>query len=295
MLLEELRTFVAVIDYKNFTKAGQALNIAQPTVSLHIKNLEAELEVPLLIRSNKTFFITQEGELLYERANQLLQLAEKTKEEILWQHQKLSGSLRIAASYTIGESILPEVVTSLRHKFPKLHVEVMIENTEEVESAVRELRCDIGCIEGSVPARELNIQPFMYDELIVVAVHTHPLAQRDHVDLADLQTAHWVMREKGSGTRQFTDYLLRSIGQINPSCTIFSSNEGVKQAVLSGLGIAAVSAHTAKRALDRGELVQLNVDVSPQKRSFSTLLSPLMGNKRHVEVFLEELKSMYGK
>lgn len=270
------------------------MNLAQPTVSLHIKNLECELNVALLVRSNKTFHVTPEGELLYERAIQLLKLAEKTKEEIWWKHYEVSGQLRIAASYTIGEYLLPEVLTKLHQKFPHLQVEVTIENTEDVESAVRELRCDIGCIEGSVPAKELIIKPFMYDELILVAVNTHPLAKRDHVDLADLQAAHWVMREKGSGTRQFTDYLLRSIGQVNPSCTIFSSNEGVKQAVLSGLGIAAVSVYTAKRALERGELVTLQVDVAPQKRVFSTLHSPLMGEKRHVEVFVKELKAMYG-
>ncbi|MEK3936200.1 LysR family transcriptional regulator [Sporosarcina sp. FSL W7-1349] len=294
MLLEELKTFITVVEHQNFTKAAKELNLAQPTVSLHIKNLESELNVPLLVRSHRTFHVTPEGELLYERAIQLLKLAEKTKEEILWKHQEVSGKLRISASYTIGEYLLPEVLTVLHQKFPHLQAEVTIENTEDVETAVRELRCDVGCIEGSVPAKELIIKPFMFDELILVAVNTHPLAKLDHVELADLQSAHWIMREKGSGTRQFTDYLLRSIGQVNPSCTIFGSNEGVKQALLSGLGIAAVSVYTAKRALDRGELVPLKVDVISQKRVFSTLHSPLMGEKRHVEVFIKELKMMYG-
>lgn len=289
MLLEELRTFVAVVDCKNFTRAGKALNLAQPTVSLHIKNLESALHVPLLVRRNKTFHITQEGQLLYERAMQLLQLAAQTKEDLLSLHDEVSGMLRVAASYTIGESILPDVLTRLRAKYPNLHVEVSIGNTVEVETAVRELRADLGCVEGSVEAKELIVEPFMTDELLVVAASKHPLAQQERVTTDDLQNAHWIMREKGSGTRQYSDYLLRSIGQRKPSYTVIGSNEGVKQAVLSGLGIAAISVHTAKRPLGRGEIVPLNCETIPLKRSFSILRSPLSDEKKHISAFIEEL------
>ncbi|WP_082786761.1 MULTISPECIES: LysR family transcriptional regulator [Sporosarcina] len=291
MLLEELKTFVAVIEKKNFTRAGESLNISQPTVSLHIKHLEDELKASLLVRANKTFHITPAGVVLYERAIQLLHLAEQTKEEILWQHNEVSGILRIAASYTIGESVLPEILTRLHYKYPDLHVEVAIANTEDVEIAVREFRSDIGCIEGSVQTKGLIIQPFMEDELILVAASGHPLTNIRHPKGADLQTSHWVMREVGSGTREYTDYLLQSIGNVKPSKTVIGSNEGVKKAILCGLGIAAVSIHTVKAELDSGKLVQLKVDVPLQKRIFSTLYSPLMAAKKHVTVFLEELRS----
>lgn len=291
MQLEELKTFVAVIEKKNFTRAGESLNISQPTVSLHIKHLEEELKAPLLIRANKTFHITSAGEILYERAIQLLHLAQQTKEEILWQHNKVSGILRIAASYTIGESVLPAILTRLHNKYPELHVEVTIVNTVDVEISVREFRSDVGCIEGSVQEKGLIIQPFMEDKLIVVAASGHPLVSMHHPKGEGLQTSHWIMREKGSGTREYTDYLLQSIGNIQPSKTVIGSNEGVKKAVLCGLGIAAVSVHTVKDELSSGRLVQLNIDVPSQKRIFSTLYSPLMAEKKHVAVFLEELQS----
>lgn len=290
MQLEELKTFVTVVNEKNFTRAGIKLNIAQPTVSLHIRNLEEQLNVPLLVRSNKSFHITPEGQLLYERAMQLLNLAEETKEEILWLHQEVSGKLRIAASYTIGESIIPEVLAHLHSQYPKIFVEVSIANTEDVEKAVRELRCDVGCIEGRITSNDVTITPFMEDELILVVAASHPFARYPSIDSSVLEHAHWVLREKGSGTRQYTDFLLRSIGQLKPSCTIIGSNEGVKQAVLHGLGIAAVSYHTVKKELERGELVVLNADVLPQHRIFSTLHSTLLEEKRIVQVFLEALQ-----
>lgn len=289
MLLEELKTFIAVVDHQNFTKAGGALSLAQPTVSLHVKNLEEELKTPLLLRSNKTFQVTPAGKLLYRRAKELLYLAEQTKEEVMWHHRQVSGNLHISASYTIGESVLPKVLTDLHKRYPDLHVEVDITNTEEVEHAVRAFRCDVGCIEGSVKSQGLTITPFLEDELILVTANHHVLAQKNDLNAVDLQAAHWVTREKGSGTREYTDYLLESIGPVKPSRTVFSSNEGIKKAVLCGLGIAAVSKHTVQNELENGMLVQLKADVLQRTRTFSALYSPLLADKRHVAVFLEEL------
>ena len=293
LLLEELKTFVAVVEKRNFTSAGKYLNISQPTVSLHIKNLEAEFKASLLVRANKVFDITPTGQLLYERAKQLLYLAEQTKEEVLWQQSHVSGKLRIAASYTIGESVLPKVLMKLHTAYPDLHVEVTISNTEHVETAVREFKTDVGCIEGNVRVEGLIIQPFMEDELILVATSGHPLAGMSPLNATDLQSCHWVMREKKSGTRQYTDYLLQSIGNVIPSKTIISSNEGVKKAVLSGLGIAAVSVLTVRDELKNGKLVQLHFDTTQHKRTFSTLCSPSMLQKRNVTVFLKELMSTF--
>lgn len=293
MQLEELRTFIAVVDSKNFTKAGNELNISQPTVSLHVKNLEDELNITLLVRSNKSFHITNAGQLLYERAKQLIQLASQTKEEIQWQQKEVSGILRIAASYTIGESILPDVLNRLLKKHPALQFEVSIENTEGVEAAVRELRCDIGCIEGSIDAKELVIQPFMEDQLILVANPYHPLAQTENISKIDLQSAHWIMRENGSGTREYTNYILNSIGQIKPSRTVIGSNEGVKKLVLCGVGIAMVSVHTVRKELDTGELIPLRFNLTLPKRRFSTLLSPLVQKKRHIAIFSDELSQFH--
>lgn len=290
MLIDELKTFVTVVEMRNFTKAGEFLHVSQPTVSLHIKHLEAELKSTLLVRANKTFQITPAGEILYSRAKQLLHLAEQTKDEILWQHNRVGGILRISASYTIGESVIPKILTQLHRKYPDLHVEVEIVNTEDVEIAVREFRSDVGCIEGSANAEELLIRPFMEDELILVAASRHPLAQIHQLKAVHFQSAHWVMREKGSGTREYTNYLLQSIGNTKPSKTVISSNEGVKRAVLCELGIAAVSIHTVKEELQSGTLVQLKGDIPSQKRNFSVVYSPLMAEKRHVSIFLEELQ-----
>lgn len=289
MQLEELKTFVEVKSVKSFTKAAQNLNISQPTASLHIKNLETELNTPLFIRTKKTFHSTPAGQLLYQRAQQLLKLAEQTKEEILWQHKEVNGILRIAASYTIGESVIPEIVVAFNKKFPDLQFEITIKNTEEVELAVRDLKCDVGFIEGTVKATELLIQPFKKDQLILVSSNKHPFARKPTIEINELLYTHWIMREKGSGTREYTDYLLQAIGNVAPSKTIISTNEGIKQILLNGLGIAVVSMSTVRNELARGELVKLNTDLEPLERTFAVLTTPLMSEKKHVQVFVDEL------
>ncbi|WP_213423984.1 LysR family transcriptional regulator [Bhargavaea massiliensis] len=287
MLLEQLRTFTEVAERRNFTKAGEALNLAQPTVSLHIRQLEEEFGTALFIRSRKQFSITPAGQLLYERARQLLTLAEETKEDMMRQSGELTGTLTIAASYTIGEYVLPRLLEDLLAAHPKLEVIISISNTEEVEAKVREFRCDVGCIEGTVRLDGLTAVPFMEDELIVVCGTGHPLAGKADVTPEDLQQARWITREEGSGTREHTDHLLRSLGHVKPGRMIIGSNGGVIQAVVAGLGIAAVSVHAAQDGLETGRLVQLDANIPPQKRTFSVLHAPAMQGHAAVSAFLE--------
>lgn len=287
MLLEQLKTFTEVAERKNFTKAGEALNLAQPTVSLHIRQLEEEFGTPLFIRSRKQFSITPAGRLLYEKARQLLALAEETKEDMMRQSGELTGTLTVAASYTIGEYVLPRLLENLLAAHPKLEVIISISNTEEVEAKVREFRCDVGCIEGTVRLDGLTAVPFMEDELIVVCGTGHPLARMADVSPEELQQARWITREEGSGTREHTDHLLRSLGHVKPARMIIGSNGGVIQAVVAGLGVAAVSVHAAKDGLETGQLVQLDAHLPPQKRTFSILHAPAMAGHAAVSTFLK--------
>lgn len=286
MLLEQLKTFTEVAERRNFTKAGEKLNLAQPTVSLHIRQLEEEFGTPLFIRSGRQFSITPGGKLLYERAKQLLALTEETKEDMMRQSGELTGTLKVAASYTIGESVLPRMLENLLANHPKLEVDISINNTEEVEAKVRELRCDVGCIEGTVRLEGLSAVPFMEDELIVVCGPGHPLAKKRDPRAADLQKARWITREEGSGTREHTDHLLRSLGHVKPRRMTIGSNGGVLQAVTAGLGIAAVSVHAAKDGLETGRLVRLDTGLPPQHRTFSVLHVPVMAERAAVAAFL---------
>lgn len=200
MYYDALKTFITLVETKNFTRAAELLHISQPSVSVHIKNLEAEFQTELFIRSPKLLKITPTGEILYKRAKQILSMYEQTQKDILELHSDIIGKLVIGASFTIGEYVLPSLLVELHSKHPNLELEVFIGNTEEIVRSVRLLDVDIGLIEGQTDDKELQIEPFMEDELFIVGSTNHELISKQCITIADLQNKTWFMREEGSGT-----------------------------------------------------------------------------------------------
>ena len=170
MYYDALKTFITLVEIKNFTKTAALLNMSQPNVSLHIKNLEKDFQTTLIERSPKSLKITPTGDLLYDRAKQIIMIYEQTKQEILEHHQLIKGELKIGASFTIGEYILPSLLIKLQTDFPELEIHVVIGNTEEIVELVRLLEVDIGLIEGQTNDKNISVKAFMKDELFIVAL-----------------------------------------------------------------------------------------------------------------------------
>ena len=245
MYYDALRTFITLAELKNFTKTAEVLHISQPSVSLHIKNLEKEFQTELFIRSPKYVQITPSGNILYNRAKQILSLYEQAKEDILALHDSVQGELKIGASFTIGEYILPAFLSKLQKDFPKLELTVIIGNTEEIVQHVREFQVDIGLIEGQMNDKELSIHPFMQDKLFIISSPAYS-GFKSNMTLNDLQNHTWITREEGSGTREYINHVIRSNGLKVKSLLTISSNQGVKESVRQGLGIPSFPAVSSR-------------------------------------------------
>ncbi|MGB3570331.1 MAG: LysR family transcriptional regulator, partial [Priestia megaterium] len=269
MYYDALKTFVSVVEEQSFTKAAEKLMISQPSVSVHIKNLEKEFQTSLFLRSPKMLKITPSGEILYDRAKQMIQIYEHTKRDIYEHHHRVKGMLTIGASFTIGEYILPSFLAKLREQYPDIDVEVTIGNTKEIAQLVRHFKVDVGLIEGHTEESDLHIQSFMDDELAIVASVDHPLAQLKKVEIDDLQNQRWVAREKGSGTREYLDHVLMSNGLKMKSMLTISSNQGIKEAIVHNLGMSVLSLCAIKEDVAQKHLSILNVNTAPFKRRFS--------------------------
>ncbi|MDV6379390.1 LysR family transcriptional regulator [Sporosarcina sp. GW1-11] len=282
MQIEELKTFIAVVDSENFTKAARVLKIAQPTVSLHVKNLESTLQTPLLTRTSRSFKVTAAGQLLYERALELIDLADRTKVELTHQQKRLKGPFRIAATPVIAEGILPDVLTRLHAKYPELQVELSAVESHMIADLLRKRKADVGCSD----IEELSsANVFMEDELLLVASSNHPLAHKKSSSILDLQSAYWILPSTEDMSRTLIDRSLHQYG-VKPNYAIVNSPESIKQSVLSGLGIAFLSRHSCKREIERGELAVLNYKVSPIRRPFYTLTTKQSAT---TQAFLDEL------
>lgn len=293
MYYDALRTFITLVEVKNFTKAAEKLHISQPSVSLHIKNLERELGTKLVVRSRKSFQVSPTGELLYNRAKQIIRIYEQTKRDILAHHQIIKGKLKIGASFTIGEYILPNLLVDVHNAYPELELEVIIGNTEEVIRHVQLFHVDIGLIEGQTNNKELTVHPFMQDELYVVASIHHPLTTKSQVTIADLQNQPWISREEGSGTREYLEHVIRSNGLKTKSILTISSNQGVKETVIKGMGLSLLSHSVIERDVALKQLTILNLQRIHFTRTFSYVFSPIMKSKQNVEAFLNMLKKKW--
>lgn len=290
MYYDALKTFVTLAELKNFTKTSEVLHISQPSVSLHIKNLEKEFQTELFIRSPKHVQITPTGNILYNRAKQILSLYEQTKEDILEHHHSVQGELKIGASFTIGEYILPSFLSKLQRDFPKLELTIIIGNTEEIIQHVRQFHVDIGLIEGQTNDKELSVHPFMQDELFIISSPGYPGFKRD-MTLHDLQNHIWITREKGSGTGEYINHVIRSNGLKVKSLLTISSNQGIKESVIKGMGISLLSHSVIEREVKHGDLSIIRLENQSFHRTFSYVLSPFMEHNRSVEAFIRVISS----
>ena len=288
--MDPLKVFVTVIEQKNFSRAGDILNLSQPGVSLHIRNLENELGTKLIYRSPKQVQITEPGKILYRHAKQMLNHYETAKREINEFNNVVSGTMKIGASFTIGEYYLPKVLAEFAARYPMVDIQIIISNSNDVIQGIRSNKLDIGLIEGETDYKDIDVMPFMNDEMIVVVPPDHPLSQMDLIEGNMLQNQTWVLREQGSGTRTYSDKLLSSLELNIKKTFIFTSIQGVKEAVMAGLGIALLSRLTVQKELKSNELKTFHLKNEPLIRPFSIVKKLDFEASKAMELFLRKVE-----
>lgn len=288
--MDPLKVFVTVIEQKNFSRAGDILNLSQPGVSLHIRNLENELGTKLIYRSPKQVQITEPGKILYRHAKQMLNHYETAIREINEFNNVVSGSMKIGASFTIGEYYLPKVLAEFAAQYPMVDIQIIISNSNDVIQGIRSNKLDIGLIEGETDYKDIDVMPFMNDEMIVVVPPDHPLSQMDLIEGNMLQNQIWVLREQGSGTRTYSDKLLSSLELNIKKTFIFTSIQGVKEAVMAGLGIALLSRLTVQKELKSNELKTFHLKNEPLIRPFSIVKKLDFEASKAMELFLRKVE-----
>ncbi|MGE6377108.1 LysR family transcriptional regulator [Peribacillus muralis] len=294
MYYDALKTFVTLVEVKNFTKTAEILLMSQPSVSLHVKKLEEEFQTKLFLRSPKFLKVTLTGEILYDRAKQMIAIYEQTIQDIQEHDRSIKGELKIGASFTIGEYILPSLLIDLQQDYPELELQVVIGNTEEIVKAVRLYNVDIGLIEGQTNEKELSVHPFMQDELFIVSSNDHELACQDEVAIADLHDQAWVTREVGSGTREYLNHVIRSNGLKIKSILTISSNQGIKETLIKhGSGLALLSRSVIERDVQNKILSIIPLKNESFNRMLSYVYSPIMEDKKNVKTFIRELNKKW--
>jgi len=252
--LRQIEVFTEVLKSGSTTQASQVLALSQSAVSAALADLENQLGVQLFDRVGKRLALNEHGRLLYPRAVGLLEQAG----EIEQLFKEDNGAIRLFASSTIGNYLLPGMITAYRRDFPTLPLELSVGNSQDAINAVADFRVDIGLIEGPCHEPDIVSEAWLEDELVVFAAPDADILQQP-ITLASLAAAPWILRERGSGTREIVDYLLLSyLPQFQLGMELGNS-EAIKHAVRHGMGISCLSRRVISDLLEAGTLVEVAV------------------------------------
>jgi len=259
--LRQLEIFIAVAETAQVTKASKKLFVTQSAVSMALAELENQLGGSLFDRHGRSLLLNARGRYLLPLAKDITTQVSNVETIMSERNDKLAGHIEVIASLSLGNYILPYLIGAFKRIHPRVHINMLVYNTQYAERMVVDGAMDIGFVEGKVTNEDIVIRPWFKDELVVLAGPSDPLAHNKFFDVkTDLKNSKWIMREQGSGTAAI--FLERMKDYIDDIHIVMEMGhpEAVKRAVESGVGIACLSSLTICREVENGWLKSLNVD-----------------------------------
>jgi DNA-binding transcriptional LysR family regulator len=293
MDLKVLEAFCRVVELKSFSRGAEAVSLSQPTVSAHIKSLEAEVGLRLLDRAGRSVTPTRAGELLYGHARRILAIRDEARRALAEHKGGLAGHLTIGGSSIPGAYVLPALVAAFKRQHPAVTLALTIGDSRGVARGVMEGRLEAGVIGAKFEEGRLRFETFVEDELVLAVPAAHPWARRAAVRPAELAEEPLVMRERGSGTRKVMEEALAARGVEPASLRVIlevSSNEAVRQAVKAGAGLAVISRRAIADDVRYGEMAGLRIQGIDLRRDFYLATHQSRGRSPLTEAFLTFLR-----
>lgn len=270
--LRQLQIFLAVAHSGSTTAAADLVALSQSAASAALNELENALSVKLFDRVGKRLVLNDSGRLLLPQARHMLDAADTIERQFA---DPASGSeLHIGASTTIGSYMLPSMIADYRRRYTGARVRALVANTADIVDAVVNFEVDAALIEGPCHASDVVVEPWMMDELIVVAAPHHPILQKGgKITFKMLREADWLLRESGSGTREAVEHALIPYLHHLPSSFEFGNSEAIKRAAAEGLGLSCLSRAVVEDLVESGKLVELETPLPTFRRHFYMVIS----------------------
>ena len=259
MDVRDLQVFLSVSKHLNYTRAGEEINLSQPSVSVRIHQLESELRVKLFEQLGKKVVLTDAGQLLVPYANRVIAAVDDAHHAVDELQGLERGSLRIGASTTPGMYLVPQVVARFKRSHPKIDIHLRIKDTREVEDGVLNNEFDFGFVGGHLAAAEVSAHAWLTDELLLVVSPDHRLGKKKTVRKQDLEGESFIVRESGSATRATIVAQLQQANFELDAVIEMENPESIKKAVQSGLGIAFISKFAIATELKAKTLTAIRV------------------------------------
>ncbi len=265
MTLKELSLFYHLCEDAHLCNLSKKLGITQSAISLAIKSLEKKVGEPLFDRIGKKLVLSEKGRLFYEKTHPHYEALKEA--QLFFSHNALAGSLKIASSKTIGEYLMPSIVYDFRLLHPSVSVHQTIQNSASIIELVKNGAIDMGFIESSCECKEIHKEVIADDELIVVSSDKALHNKQCYID--ELFDKKWILREKGSGTREVFLEALGESAKTLPLFLEFSEFEEAKTLLLRyNESITCLSRVVVENELKRGELFEVTLKNISLKRPF---------------------------
>lgn len=291
MNFRKLKIFFETAKCLNMTKVAKSMYISQPSISQAIAELESDLDVKLFDRIGKRLYLTHEGEVYFEYSRRILNLYEEANSTIRSSKEGQKGKIVIGASTTIGIYILPELIKEFNELHKNIEISLIIENTQLIEELIMENKVDIALVEGHIKSDELEILTVGYDELIFIANPGNTIFSKKKITLKDLEDEKFIMREAGSGTREFLENYL-----INRDCNYdiymeLGDTEAIVRIVETGLGIACVSCKATEERIKEGLIREIKIEDVNISRELYLVYHKDKFISKNLEIFIDEIKN----
>ncbi|WP_345744595.1 LysR family transcriptional regulator [Streptomyces sp. ODS28] len=262
--LAGLELLLAVARLGSLGRAARELGITQPAASGRVRSMERQLGVALLDRSPRGSRLTEPGALVADWARRVVEAAEAFDAGASALRDRRDSRLRVAASLTIAEYLLPGWLIALRSERPGTAVQLLAGNSAEVAERLRAREADLGFVEGLDTPSGLDGVVVAHDRLLLVVAPGHPWARRRApLSAEEVAGTPLILREEGSGTRQVLE---AAYGALAPPLLELSSTTAVKASVVSGAGPAVLSELAVSEELSARRLLEVPLASAPLHR-----------------------------
>lgn len=299
MEFKQLEAFVAVVDYGSFSEAARRLYLTQPTISAHIRSLEDELHMKLIIRTTKKTTVTAKGYQLYDSAVRMLDIRNNLLENFTGAHKHM---IDLAASTIPSSYLLPELLAAFGKAHPDVYFHSVQSDSAESISRVLDGTVDLALVGQNTRDESCVFLPFCYDELVLATpVTDRYLSLYRHlpdepVSFRDFAKDPIIIREKGSGTKKEMDLFLEKNGIIPGNLNVvarMNDLESIKKSIVNGLGISILSSRSVTDLQKTKQILVFPLGEPTHKRSFYIVYSKNRILKPYVKQFIQFVRDYY--
>ncbi|MEG0741740.1 MAG: LysR family transcriptional regulator [Clostridia bacterium] len=264
MTIRHMKIFAAVYRQLNITRAAEQLHMTQPAVTRAIQEIESYYGVCLFERINRRLSATENGKHFYARAIHIADAFDAMETEL--RNWDTFGVLRVGASVTLGNFLLPGLVCAFGKEHPQMTVRVSVANGASLQRALMDNQLDLALIEGGVAEPELHAEPFAEDRLVLLLPPGHELLSRERIELAQLAAYPLLLREQGSAGRSLVDHAFAARGITLRPLWESISTQAILQAVACGLGLSFLPERLALQDIQSGKVCTREIADEPLRR-----------------------------